>query len=169
MKFFGTVLLLSSVQGCLSSAEDAPLAARTVSQIPSASPTADPNWRHNRTRQAKHVHDFFKLFGWLRRNDTINDDDLPKAIRKIQKTLREPETGIYDERMEIIMSKPRCGTIQPYNETDAKIPDEKVHKRYVLWGAKWQPTTITYRFINYTADITSERQKTIVRYVVSPI
>lgn len=163
MKFLSLSILLSLLPCCLSHPDNVAIAAsaaRPISQIPSASPTPDPSWRHNRTRQAKHIHDFFKLFGWLRRNDTIQDDDLPAAIRKIQKVLREPETGVYDDRMEEVMSKPRCGTFQPYNETDAK---SNMHKRYVLWGPKWDHTTITYRFINYTADLVSDRQRSIVR------
>lgn len=164
MKLFGAVFLFSIIPSCLSLPENNEnVAARTISQIPSSLPTIDPSWRHNRTRQRKHIHDFFQLFGWIRHNESIPDDALPAAIRKVQKVLREPETGVYDERMETVMSRPRCGTIQPYNETDAAISNGTMHKRFVLWGPKWDHTTITYRFVNYTTDLTSERQRSIVR------
>ncbi|KAF2118102.1 hypothetical protein BDV96DRAFT_377666 [Lophiotrema nucula] len=159
------VVLLSAVTSCVSQStvDSAPI--RTISLIPSATPTLVHShpWRHNRTRQSQHVHEFFRLFGWLRRNDTIRDSDMPAAIQKIQKILHEPETGEYDDRMDAVMSKPRCGTLQPYNETDAKS-NSTMHKKYVLWGPKWDHTTITYQFINYTADLPADRQRIIISY-----
>lgn len=141
MKIFGTVPLLWAIPLCLSA--KAPLGR--VSLIPSAissttptlaptpTPVPTPDWRHDPTRQSKHVHDFFKSFGWLKHDTSIKDRDMPAAIRKIQKMLHEPETGLYDERMEKVMSKPRCGTEQPYNETDAELGGKTPQKRYVLW------------------------------------
>jgi hypothetical protein len=168
MKLLNALLLASALPSVISQAGDAITAATTtasrVAQIPSATPTLDPTWRHDRARQKKHVHDFFRLFGWLRSNETIQDRDIPAAIRKIQRILRAPETGVYDERMEMVMSRPRCGTNQPYNATDAERPDRsgKKHRRYVLWGPKWNHRTVTYRFHNYTADLGSEKQRSIL-------
>ena len=135
--------------------------------IPSATSTSDPtpSWKNDQPRQSKHVHDFFKSFGWLRKDTTIKDGDMPAAIRKIQRILHEPETGIYDERMEATMSKPRCGTEPPFDETDANLNGTTPHMRYVLWGPKWDHTSLTYRFINFTGDLASERQKSIIRSV----
>jgi hypothetical protein len=170
MRIF-TVGLLFSVYYCLAAsiATDTSdlIPSAITNTIPSATPTSNPtpSWKNDRPRQSKHVHDFFKSFGWLRKDTTIKDGDMPAAIRKIQKILQEPETGVYDERMEAIMSKPRCGTEQPYNETDANLNGTTPHKRYVLWGPKWDHTSITYQFINYTGDLASERQKSIVRSV----
>jgi hypothetical protein len=114
------------------------------------------------------VHDFFRLFGWLRTNETIPDREIAAAIRKIQRILRAPETGVYDERMEAVMSRPRCGTVQPYNATDAsKNRPSKKNKRYVLWGPKWHHQTITYRFINYTAEVAADKQRTVLRLVTT--
>jgi hypothetical protein len=161
------ILTFSGISSCLptSTSDDVGIAA-TISQIPSAIPTTDPgSWRHNRTRQSKHVHEFFKSFGWLRHNnDTIRDADMPAAIRKIQRVLHEPQTGTYDEHMDEVMSQPRCGAIQQYNATDANLTDkETIHARYVLWGPKWDHTAITYRFTNYTADFPSDRQRSLIR------
>lgn len=164
MKSLCLVLLLGFVSSCLALPNGTPITARAeTALIPSASPTPDPDWRQNRTRQHKHVHEFLKAFGWLKSNETIQDRDMPKAIRKIQKVLREPETGEYDERMDIVMSRPRCGTIPQYNETDANLADGELHKRYVLWGPKWDHTTITYSFINFTSEVASDRQRAILR------
>ena len=139
------------------------VAAQTVSQIPSAVPTLDPSWQ-NRDKQRKRVHDFFRLFGWVKRNNTIHDNQMPSAIRKIQRVLRVPETGVYTEKLERVMSRPRCGTEAAYNESDASMPDGGIHKRYVLWGPKWNRNPITYRFINYTPDIPENEQRSLIRY-----
>ncbi|KAF2261846.1 hypothetical protein CC78DRAFT_583209 [Lojkania enalia] len=145
-----------------------PTVTGVVSLIPSTSPTASrtpapdvSSWQYDKNRQSKHVHDFYKLFGWLKSGDTIRDFEMPRAIRKIQRILHEPETGVYDQKMETVMSRPKCGYVQPYNETDA-MANETMSRRYVLWGPKWDRTTITYRFINYTSDIPQDRQRTLV-------
>ncbi|KAF2281286.1 uncharacterized protein EI97DRAFT_454492 [Westerdykella ornata] len=165
MRVFYALPFLNLFSVCLTQDINNAVASGTVSQIPSALPTpVDPSWRHNRTRQRKHVHDFFKLFGWLRHNDTIKDHDFPAAIRRIQRILHEPETGEYDEKMEVVMSRPRCGTIQPFNATDARMPDGgTLRKRYVLWGPKWNSATVTYRFLNYTSDIAADLQRETLR------
>ncbi|ORY19445.1 hypothetical protein BCR34DRAFT_595411 [Clohesyomyces aquaticus] len=90
---------------------------------------------------------------------------MPTAIRKIQKVLHEPETGQYDDRMDKIMSRPRCGTHNSYNETEAKSPSP-LGKRYVLWGPKWDHTAITYRFVNFTKDVDESTQRTTIRLLL---
>ncbi|KAF2679304.1 hypothetical protein K458DRAFT_314456 [Lentithecium fluviatile CBS 122367] len=139
--------------------------AQGTSLIPSASPlpkpSAVPQGRADRRKQSKNVHDFFKAFGWLRHNETIPDAQFPAAVRRIQKVLREPPTGVYDQHMESVMSRPRCGTIPPYNPDEAK-GDKDIRKRYVIWGPKWDHSPITYRFNNFTADLPADRQKSIV-------
>ena len=87
---------------------------------------------------------------------------MPAAIKKIQRVLREPETGVYDERMERVMSRPQCGTVQQYNASDA-MDNSTLQSRYVLWGPKWDRTSLTYRFVNYTSDLSVAKQQAIVR------
>ncbi|PSN69651.1 hypothetical protein BS50DRAFT_631645 [Corynespora cassiicola Philippines] len=141
------------------------IVARQPSLIPSSPPTAfptpSPPLRVDARKQSKNVHDFFRLYGWLEENTNIPDNELPRAIRKIQRTLRTPETGVYDKHMDDVMNRPKCGTIQAYNESDAST-NEPLSKRYVLWGAKWNHSPLTYRFINYTADLPVERQQTLI-------
>lgn len=144
------------------------VAARGTSIIPSAPPVASPtstpaDGLHGDKRKTKKVHVFFKAYGWLRENESIPEDKLPAAIRKIQKVLRLPQTGAYDDVMDTVMSKPRCGTVPQYNPSEAL--DNNLHSRYVMWGPKWDHTSITYRFINYTADLPVAQQRSIVRYV----
>lgn len=143
--------------------------AAGTSIIPSSPPKPTPTaggpdgWRSDKKLQSKNVHDFFNAYGWLRHNESIPDFKLVSAIKKIQKMLRVPETGVYDDRLQSIMSRPRCGTIPAYNETDAK--EDGIRKRYVVWGPKWDHTPITYRFLNFTADLSADIQRSIVRYV----
>lgn len=168
MRILCATLLIGVISECASrSIED--LLARGTSIIPSApawpTPTPRPQeFRKDPSKQSKNVHDFFRAYGWLRRNETIPDAKLPAAIRKIQRILREKPTGVYDDRLDSVMSRPRCGTVQPYNATDAQ-QDGDIHRRYVLWGPKWDHSAITYRFVNYTADLTADRQRSIVRFV----
>lgn len=146
------------------------LAGRGTSIIPSASPTATPtpqptdNLRVDKQKQSKNVHNFFKAYGWLKKDEAIPDAKLPAAIRKIQKVLKVPQTGVYDERMEGVMSKPRCGTIPQYDPSES-LDNSTLHRRYVTWGPKWDHTAITYRFINYTNDLPQSQQRSLIRYV----
>jgi hypothetical protein len=143
------------------------VARNTIAIIPSASPaqpiqpTATPDQR----RHSKHVNDFYKLYGWLKPNTSVPDKELPKAIRKIQKVLKEPVTGIFSDRMMEIMTRPQCGTEQVYNETAAKAPLD-LHKRFVIWGSKWAKSTITWQFVSYSADLSAAQQQSTLRSVL---
>jgi hypothetical protein len=143
------------------------VARNTIAIIPSASPTQSvlPTATPDQRRHSKHVNDFYKLYGWLKPNTSVPDKELPKAIRKIQKVLEEPVTGVFSDRMMDIMTKPRCGTEQVYNETAAKSPPD-LHKRYVVWGSKWPKTTITWRFVSYSADLSAAQQQSTLRCVL---
>jgi hypothetical protein len=160
------LVLLASVQSSLAG-HHRNLARGTISIIPSASPIQpiQPSAIPDQKKHSKHVNDFYKLYGWLKPDTTVPDKDLPKAIRKIQKVLEEPVTGVFSDRMMNIMTKPRCGTEQPYNETAAKAPPD-LHKRYVMWGSKWPKTTLTWRFISYSADLSAAQQQSTLRCVL---
>ncbi|KAF2869464.1 hypothetical protein BDV95DRAFT_609009 [Massariosphaeria phaeospora] len=164
MKIFELALLSSSITSCFCQSTTETIPTKSLNLIPSATPTSTTpgSWRNDKKRQSRHVHQFFRAYGWLERNASIEEPEMPAAIRKIQMVLRDPPTGVYDERLDQVMSKPRCGTIPEYNATDANA-DGGIHKRFVLFGAKWNHSPLTYRFLNFTADLPSERQRTIVR------
>jgi hypothetical protein len=140
----------------------------TVALIPSTSPTrvATPSATADQRHHSNHVNDFYKLYGWLKPNTSVPDSELPKAIRKIQKVLKEPVTGVFSNELMDIVTRPRCGTEQPYNGTDAKSP-AALHKRYVLWGSKWSKTTLTWRFLSYSTNVSANVQQSTLRYVSS--
>jgi hypothetical protein len=159
------ILLLGSIPSSLAGSHRN-VARGTIAIIPSASPTqsVQPTVTPDQKKHSKHVNDFYRLYGWLKPNTTVPDKELPRAIRKIQKVLEEPVTGIFSDKMMDIMTKPRCGTEQAYNETAASAPAE-LHKRYVLWGPKWAKATLTWRFINYSSDVPTSQQQSTIRCV----
>jgi hypothetical protein len=165
MKPLRLLLLFGSISSSLA-ARHRNIARGTIALIPSASPTVSalPSAIPNQGKHSKHVNDFYKLYGWLKPNTVVPDKDLPKAISKIQKVLEEPVDGIFSDRMMDIMTKPRCGTEQPYNETVARASTE-IHKRYVIWGSKWAKTTLTWRFDSYSSDLPAAQQQSTLRYV----
>ncbi|KAF1968946.1 hypothetical protein BU23DRAFT_246148 [Bimuria novae-zelandiae CBS 107.79] len=142
------------------------ITARRTSIIPSTLPVATPTsppadgLRGDKQKQTKNVHNFFKAYGWLKKNEDIPEAELPAAIRKIQKVLKVSQTGVYDEHMDTVMSKPRCGTVPQYDPSESL--NDTMQSRYVLWGPKWDHTSITYRFINYTADLPVSQQRSLV-------
>lgn len=169
MAFFNFMLLLGIVI-CCSALDHRNVARRTVALIPSVSPTqpAIPlaTIEAESKKHSKHVNDFYKLYGWLKPGTSVPEPELPKAIRKIQKVLKEPVTGVFSDKMTSIMNSPRCGTEQPYNETAAKAPVD-LHKRYVVWGPKWTKTSLTWKFISYSSDLSAARQQSTIRSVNS--
>jgi hypothetical protein len=160
------ILLLGSISSTLAGSHRNS-ARGTIAVIPSVSPThsIQPTATPDQKQHSKHVNDFYKLYGWLKPNTTVSDKELPRAIRKIQKVLREPVTGVFSDKMMDIMTKPRCGTEEPYNETAANQPTE-LHKRYVVWGSKWAKSTLAWRFINYSSDLPVVQQQSTIRCVI---
>lgn len=161
--------LLIALLGCTNftlAYEPRKFARDTIALIPSASPTRlpPPAATADQRKHSKHVNDFYKLYGWLKPNTTVPDQELPKAIRKIQKILKETVDGVFSDKMMDIMTKPRCGVEEPYNATSADAPAE-VHKRYVLWGSKWAKTTLTWRFMSYSNDLPQAQQQQTIRLV----
>jgi len=164
-----TPLIFLVVFGCISSyfATGTPHIARdNIAIIPSVSPTrpTQPSATADQKRHSEHVNDFYKAYGWLKPNTTVADKDLPRAIRKIQKALKEPVDGVFSDKMMNIMTKPRCGVEEPYNASAAEAPPD-LHKRYVLWGSKWPMTTLTWRFVSYSNDVSQAVQQSTVRSV----
>jgi hypothetical protein len=164
--FSAAFILLGAIRWCLASPHQY-VARGTTALIPSAtsaspSSTSPPSSALDQRQHSKHVNDFYRLYGWLKPGKSVPDSELPKAIRKIQRKLKEPVTGAFSDKMMNMMSGPRCGTEQPYNATDAEDASN-VERRYVLWGPKWAKTTLTWRFDSYSNDLSTARQQSTIR------
>jgi len=160
------LLLLGVIHCCLATPHHH-VARGTASLIPTSSlsppietPTTTPE--ADQKQHSQHVNDFYKLYGWLIPGNSVPDRDLPKAIRKIQRKLKEPVTGAFSDKMMKMMSGLRCGTEQPYDATEAEDHSSS-DERYVLWGPKWAKTTLTWRFESYSGDLPTARQQSTVR------
>ncbi len=164
--FSGVFILLGLICSCIASPQRH-VARGSTALIPSAtsalpSSTLAPTPAIDQRQHSKHVNDFYKLYGWLKPGASVPESELPKAIRKIQRKLKEPVTGAFSEKMKKMMSGPRCGTEQPYNATDAEDTSD-IEGRYVLWGPKWTKTTLTWRFDSYSSDLSTARQQSTIR------
>ena len=162
----GSILFFGVIGCCLASSHQN-VARGITSLIPSASPTLPSSTPTatpiaDQRLHSKHVNDFYKLYGWAKSGASVPDSDLPKAIRKIQRKLKEPVTGTFSDKMMTMMSGPRCGTEQPYNATDAEETTD-LDKRYVLWGPKWMKTTLSWRFDSFSNDLPTARQQSTIR------
>ncbi|CAD7089035.1 unnamed protein product [Hermetia illucens] len=92
-------------------------------------------------------------FGYLPKSDieTGNlrtEEQFREAIRKLQEFGNVPVTGQIDEQTVKLMRRPRCGIPDRNNSLDF-TSDNRSHryrfKRYVIQGAKWEHTDLTWR------------------------
>lgn len=161
-------VFLTGLIGCCVTSPIHDFVARGTSIIPSAAPAPTPtpssadHLRVDKNTRSKNVHNFFKAYGWLKNDEVIPDAKLPAAIRKIQEVLKVPETGVYDEHLDTVVSKPRCGTTPEYDPSES-LDNSTLQCRYVIWGPKWDHSSITYRFMNYTADLPAAQQRSLFR------
>jgi len=133
----------------------------SASPLPTTTPSPVDSLRVDKKHQAKKLHNFLAAYGWVKKDKEIPDAKMPDAIKRVQKVLKVPQTGVYDEHMDTVMSRPRCGTVPQYNESDG-LDADNIQKRFVIWGPKWDHTTITYRFVNYTADLPAAQQRSLI-------
>ena len=128
-----------------------------------------------RGASGQHVTDlqvFLRRFGYLRetrnsgfaavRDLTVSeaatgtfDDATEGALRSYQQFHGLPVTGELDQVTVAQMQKPRCG-----------FPDQPTatgSSRFVAQGNRWDHTNLTYRVVNFTADLTQAEILTAVR------
>lgn len=90
-------------------------------------------------------------FGYLPKSDieTGNlrtETQLKDAIKTLQRFGNIPETGIIDEATRLLMRRPRCGQPDVTNAADFSATNsDRRKKRYVIQGAKWPNTRVTWR------------------------
>ncbi|OKH56189.1 matrixin family metalloprotease [Scytonema sp. HK-05] len=83
------------------------------------------------------------------------DNATEEALRSYQQFHGLPVTGELDQATVAEMRKPRCG----FPDRPSAIGSG----RFVAQGNRWDHTNITYRIVNFTADLTQAEIRTAVR------
>ena len=78
------------------------------------------------------------------------DENTAQALRRFQEFNQLPVTGQLDQATLILMSKPRCAFL----DVD---PDE-----FVLQGSKWNKTTLTYAYSEFTPELTQAQVRSAI-------
>ena len=91
--------------------------------------------------------------------DTATFDDLVEsALRKFQLQQGLEVTGVLDETTLNLMKQPRCGfPDQPVTGDDGAVAT------FVAQGNRWTSNNVTYRFDNYTPDLSQADQRAAIR------
>jgi hypothetical protein len=79
----------------------------------------------------------------------VFDEPTENAIRTFQEFYHLPATGDLNKQTINLMLKPRCGVIDLVKE----------NKRFVAVGTKWDKKHLTYRFENFTPDLSQNSVK----------
>jgi hypothetical protein len=87
----------------------------------------------------------------------VMDDATTAAIRNYQRMFRLPATGVIDAATLASMRSPRCG-----------VPDQPSRLflralQFTTNGSRWQNTNVSFRFTNFTGDLTQAQVRTAVR------
>lgn len=92
-------------------------------------------------------------FGYLPKSDIEtgnlrSETQLMEAIKTLQRFGNIPETGIIDEATRKLMRRPRCGHPDITSSADFSATNTfRRKKRYVIQGAKWPNTRVTWRWV----------------------
>lgn len=115
---------------------------------------------------------FLETFGYMRKHDPnhlVTREELRPYVAKMQSFYNLPVTSELDAETVAAIKRPRCG-VSDLSVTESELNGEpgtlysnnakyslfvyaKRKKRYVLSGASWGRTTITFTFDNYTPDL----------------
>ncbi|UQA62528.1 matrixin family metalloprotease [Polyangium aurulentum] len=79
----------------------------------------------------------------------VFDEAIEEGVMLFQKAYGLPITGAVDEATLAAMQKPRCSFPDFYTSADAAAGSHN----FTLHGSKWSKTALTYRFANYTSDL----------------
>ncbi|XP_055861397.1 matrix metalloproteinase-2-like isoform X2 [Biomphalaria glabrata] len=84
----------------------------------------------------------------------MNQEDLTKAIKALQKAGNITQTGVVDKRTADLMTRPRCGNTDDFVDDSRGDSEYRYRrKRFTTGSSKWPKTNLTFRFINYTPDM----------------
>ena len=102
------------------------------------------------------------------------DDETVAALRRFQQFARLPVTGELDEATQAKMTEPRCGFLDIPSggptgagpgiaaRTDGLAAGSVEPSSFTLVGCKWPTRNLTYRFQNFTADLTEAQVRAAI-------
>lgn len=125
--------------------------------------------RGDEGEEVKELQNYLKNFGYLGADDAtqkfraksdeiaptkqvtqgVFDEATESAIRTFQEFYHLPITGDLNKQTINLMLKPRCGVEDVVNED----------RKYVAVGTKWDKKHLTYRFENFTSDLSQTSVK----------
>lgn len=113
-------------------------------QVPPSGDIDAPDREGARHQVAKYLQRFGYLDAKADHKDTAS---VAVALTKFQALAQLPQTGHFDDATAAEMVKPRCG----YPDLNAR---SLMAADFAFLGDKWDHTDITYRFDNFTPDLT---------------
>ena len=91
-------------------------------------------------------------------DDSKFDDRTESALRKFQMLQGLEVTGKLDEPTLELMGKPRCGVPDiPVSDADGNA------SKFVAQGNRWNTNNLSYRFDNFSPDLTQNEQRAALR------
>jgi Matrixin/Putative peptidoglycan binding domain len=100
---------------------------------------------------------YLKRFGHVDKHVPNKTVDLSTALTKFQRSAGLKETGLFDEATEARMQLPRCGLADKSQGGVGGVA-QFVHGR-----GQWNHTNLTYRFDNFTPDLSPSQVRTLVQ------
>lgn len=89
------------------------------------------------------------------------DDALEEGVRLFQRANGLRETGIVNDEMRNLMKQIRCEMPDYY--TPPNLHQHTQIKNFTTGGSTWSSTALSYRFVNYTSDISQSSQRTAIQ------
>ena len=104
--------------------------------------------------------EYLKKYKYMKSNSQVSEvgglvdyQAYQEALLSFQKIYGLEETGILDQQTVELISAPRCG-VSDFDAEEVTDLHNGRKKRYTLHGSTWSDTSLTYKIIRYTPDLT---------------
>lgn len=147
--------------------------------LPQRLSESEKQYRQLQTKALKYLAQFGYLTGPSRETGNLMSvDDLSKAVKSLQAMGGLPQTGVIDQRTQELMVRPRCGNVDStygvitgqgrmdLGQNTRPIGADRRRrrrKRYTEAPSMWKRTNLTFRLINYSADMSRSKTREVIR------